>query len=147
MTKKIIISVVILGALALASYYFVFKNLNYGEDYQNYSDKGNEEMNMGTTTNNESPSTSQIQSKEKNASIAIENFAFNSSNLTVTKGTTITWVNYDSAPHTVTSDTGTMLNSKPIQKGESFEFTFNQSGTFTYHCAIHPMMKGSITVN
>ncbi|HEX8918324.1 MAG TPA: plastocyanin/azurin family copper-binding protein, partial [Chloroflexota bacterium] len=30
--------------------------------------------------------------------------------------------------------------------GHSYSFTFNQAGTFTYHCMIHPFMTGTITV-
>ena len=31
--------------------------------------------------------------------------------------------------------------------GVSVQFTFTGTGTFTYHCAIHPTMVGTIQVN
>ncbi len=157
--KKITISILILAIAGIASYYFVFRNLDYSEDYENYSDKGTGEMNMSTTTESKSSSTTtwattttqtnvtvDVQVKIEDKAISIKGFAFNSSNLTVKKGTKITWTNSDSAPHTVTSDSGTFLNSATLQLGESYSQTFDQVGTFSYHCAIHPMMKGSITV-
>jgi hypothetical protein len=30
--------------------------------------------------------------------------------------------------------------------GESFSFTFNEKGTFSYHCTPHPQMKGTVIV-
>ena len=78
--------------------------------------------------------------------ININNFVFNPATLKIKVGTKVTWTNGDSAPHTITSDTGTVLNSPNLAKGESFSFTFTDVGTFAYHCAVHPMMKGNIVV-
>jgi hypothetical protein len=33
-----------------------------------------------------------------------------------------------------------------MPNGATFSFTFNQAGTFSYKCAIHPRMVASITV-
>jgi plastocyanin len=30
--------------------------------------------------------------------------------------------------------------------GGTFSFTFMQPGTYTYHCTVHPYMKGTIVV-
>ena len=38
--------------------------------------------------------------------IAIKNFAFAPPQMTVKAGTVVTWVNQDTAPHTIVSDTG-----------------------------------------
>ena len=80
--------------------------------------------------------------------IAIKNFAFVPTPLTVKSGTAITWTNEDSAPHTVVSDTGSPVPivSDSLSTGASFTFTFTQPGTYTYHCSIHPSMKGTVVV-
>ncbi len=78
--------------------------------------------------------------------IDIKNFAFNPAAMFVKVGTTVTWVNDDSAPHTVTSDSGTVLNSPTLQPGQSYSVTLNDLGTVSYHCKIHPSMHGTITV-
>lgn len=79
-------------------------------------------------------------------SVTISDFAFSPASITVKKGTTVTWTNQDSVAHTVTSDSGNMLDSPLFSEGETFSFTFNQTGTFTYHCTPHPQMKGTVVV-
>ena len=80
--------------------------------------------------------------------VAIKNFAFDPSSLTVKSGTVVTWTNQDGTPHTIVSDTGSPVafSSDPISSGVSYSFTFTQPGTYTYHCSIHPTMKGTIVV-
>ncbi len=80
------------------------------------------------------------------AAVNIENFAFNPAVLTIKKGTTVTWTNMDSAPHTVNSDTQWELDSGSLSKGQSFSHTFNEAGTFDYHCAFHSMMTAKVIV-
>ena len=33
-----------------------------------------------------------------------------------------------------------------IHQGDTFQFTFNQTGDYTYICNIHPFMRGTVTV-
>jgi len=79
-------------------------------------------------------------------SITIKNFAFDPSTLTVKTGTEVMWVNQDGAPHAIVSDTGSPVtfSSDSLSTGASYRFTFTQPGTYTYHCSIHPSMKGTI---
>jgi LPXTG-motif cell wall-anchored protein len=78
--------------------------------------------------------------------VSIEDFFFSPANMTVAPGTTVTWVNNGQAPHTSTADDGAW-DSGTLQPGESFSFTFDQAGTYTYLCSIHPDMTGAITVS
>ncbi|MCX6684327.1 MAG: cupredoxin family copper-binding protein [Methanoregula sp.] len=80
--------------------------------------------------------------------ITIKNFAFDPSSLTVKTGTVVTWVNQDGVSHTITSDTGSPVafSSDSLSNGASYTFTFTLPGTYTYHCSIHPSMKGTIIV-
>ena len=78
-------------------------------------------------------------------SVSIMNYAFNPSVLNVPAGTTVTWTNGDSVVHTVTSDSGA-FDSGQIPSGQTFSYTFNTAGTYTYHCAVHPSMKATIVV-
>jgi amicyanin len=80
--------------------------------------------------------------------VTIKNFAFDPSSLTVKSGTVVTWTNQDGTPHTIVSDTGSPVafSSDSISSGVSYSFTFTQAGTYTYHCSIHPTMKGTIVV-
>ena len=78
-------------------------------------------------------------------SVSIENFSFKPGELTVKKGTVVTWTNNDSVTHTVVSDSN-IFDSGNIDPGATFKHTFDQSGTFTYHCRIHPSMTGKVVV-
>jgi len=53
-------------------------------------------------------------------SVSIQGFAFNPATLTIKAGTTVTWTNEDSAPHTITSagffDSGTIGKRPDIQQ-------------------------------
>jgi plastocyanin len=71
--------------------------------------------------------------------------AFNPSPLTIPTGTTVTWTNGDSIPHTSTANVAGW-NSGTLAPGQQFNFTFSTSGTFQYHCAIHPGMIGTVIV-
>lgn len=75
----------------------------------------------------------------------IKGFAFSQPALEIPVGTTVTWTNNDTAPHTVTQDGGGIQSGK-IDPGATFSFTFDTAGTFTYHCEFHPNMKATITV-
>lgn len=77
--------------------------------------------------------------------VTIQNMSFNPSTLNIQVGTTVTWINKDSTTHHVVSDTG-VFDSGDLSTGMSYNYTFNQTGTFPYHCSIHPSMKGTIVV-
>jgi plastocyanin len=94
-----------------------------------------------TQTNTPTNSSSNLGPNQ----IAIENFAFNPSTLTVKVGTTVTWTNLDSTNHPVASDTG-VFNSGTLKNGQSYSYIFNQTGSYPYHCTVHPSMIGTITV-
>ena len=77
--------------------------------------------------------------------IAIENFEFNPSTLTVPVGTTVTWISHDDEPHTVTSSEN-IFASAGLDADETFSHTFSTPGTYTYYCKLHPHMTGTIIV-
>jgi plastocyanin len=79
--------------------------------------------------------------------VSIKNFAFAPASVTVKAGTTVTWTNTDQDPHTVTSDGKSgPLNSKPLNQGDTFQYTFTQPGSYSYLCTIHPFMTATVTV-
>jgi plastocyanin len=88
----------------------------------------------------------QQESSSGNANtITIKNLAFDPSTLTVKVGTNVTWTNEDSMSHTVTSDDG-LFASGSLGNGQTFIYMFNTTGTYDYHCSIHPSMTGKIIV-
>jgi plastocyanin len=71
------------------------------------------------------------------------NRAYTPDDLTVAVGATVTWTNTDSVSHTSTSD-APGWNSGIVPPSGQFSVTFQNAGTFPYHCAIHPGMVGRV---
>ena len=70
----------------------------------------------------------------------------------VAVGATVSWINDDSAAHTVTSGNinagpTAVFDSGLFMAGGVFEFTFESAGTFDYFCQVHPWMNGIVNVN
>ena len=76
--------------------------------------------------------------------VEIRNNAFNPAQLHVAPGSTVTFVNNDSVPHSATSDT--KLFDLEIPPGSSYPVVLEGEGTVPYHDELHPDMKGSIVV-
>jgi plastocyanin len=72
-----------------------------------------------------------------------QNFAF-SGLLTIPGGTTFTSLTRIDYAH-VTADDGA-FDAGRLSNGQEFTFTFEQAGTYAYHCNIHRSMTGTITV-
>lgn len=100
-------------------------------------------MNMSTKNNNTNSAPVATNA------VTIQNFAFSPRDITVKKGTTVTWTNKDSTTHTVTeaeADGLTGPNSGNLAPGQSYSFTFDTVATYHYHCTIHPEMLGTVKV-
>jgi plastocyanin len=78
-------------------------------------------------------------------SIDIRDNRFEPVDATVAPGTTLMWINYGQAQHTVTADDG-QFDSGVLDPGDIFVVTVEGSGKLTYHCELHPELKGSVTV-
>lgn len=70
--------------------------------------------------------------------VTIQDFTFTPSSITVPMGTTVHWTNNGPSSHTTTSDAGVWDSGSLSPAQGSFQFTFNQAGTFRYHCTNHP---------
>jgi plastocyanin len=87
------------------------------------------------------------QEKAEAPEVKIDNFSFGPQALTVSLGTTVTWVNRDDIPHTVvSSDDPKVFKSKVLDTDEKFSFKFEKAGTYSYFCSIHPKMTGKVVV-
>ena len=78
--------------------------------------------------------------------VTIQNASFVPASMNVTVGTTVMWINKANATQDVVSDNG-LFNSGNLSNGMSYNYTFNQSGTYPYHSSINPSMTGTIIVS
>jgi plastocyanin len=76
---------------------------------------------------------------------ALGKAAFMPDALTVPAGTTVTWTNTDSIPHTSTSD-AKGWDSGIVGPGQQFTVSLQTPGTYSYHCTLHPGMVGTVVV-
>lgn len=77
--------------------------------------------------------------------VEIANFTYSPNIITVTPGTTVTWVNHDDIPHTVTA-TAKAFRSPALDTDDAFTFTFTTPGDYAYFCSLHPHMTGKVVV-
>lgn len=104
---------------------------------------------------NEEDSGSTTENSGSEAVIEMKNSMYSPSELEIQAGTTVTWVNnelFDTTLHSILANDGETFNSRDefvndLKKGEKFSHTFNQPGTYEYHCEQHPFMKGTIIVH
>jgi plastocyanin len=79
------------------------------------------------------------------ATVHIKDFAYHAATLTVAPGTTVRFVNDDGEAHTVTASDKS-FDSAGLDTSDAWTHTFTKPGTYTYFCALHPYMKGSVVV-
>jgi plastocyanin len=75
--------------------------------------------------------------------------SYNPNPIEIKVGDTVTWINDDSSPHTVTSssnDNSSTFDSNVLRRGETFSFTFDKEGQYSYFCTLHPSMVGTVVV-
>ena len=85
--------------------------------------------------------------------VVMQDLAFHPSNITVVRGTQVTWLNLDSTIgccdpgyHTVSFLSGANATSPVLKRFNSWSYTFGADGVVDYYCTIHPFMKGQVTV-
>lgn len=77
--------------------------------------------------------------------LTIRQYAYQPATIQIAVGTTVTWTNRDSVPHSVTFKNG-MADSGLFKLGQSFSSTFQSAGTYQYYCTVHPSMIGTVIV-
>ena len=140
-----LILIIVILALVVGGVYWYLQNQS---TYTSTLDS-NPQNNYNPPTNSNQQNNNQpnpvSNSNPTTASITIQNFAFSPNNITVHKGTMVTWKNNDSTAHTVTGDNGGPA-SQYLNPGDSYSYTFSTVGTFPYHCSIHPSMTAVVQV-
>lgn len=76
--------------------------------------------------------------------IEIRGFAFSPTDVTVSVGDTVRWVNFDSTEHTTTSNGGEW--DALLGNGETFDYVADTAGEFSYVCRLHMGMAATVTV-
>jgi plastocyanin len=71
--------------------------------------------------------------------------------ISIKSGDSVTWLNHDSAFHSVTSgyygEPSGLFDSGYLDPETSFTFVFENPGIYDYFCTLHPWMKGQVIAN
>jgi plastocyanin len=89
--------------------------------------------------------TSAAADTTPNVSVNTKNFAYAPADLTVSPGTTVVFKNSDTVAHTVTASDKS-FDSGDMPQNATWSHIFAKAGTYTYVCAYHSYMQGTITV-
>ena len=136
---KYLVGLIVIAAVAAGVFFFV------GRDDNQDSGGTNQQTQTATPPASTTPSSND-QTQSTTDKVSISNFAFSPTDITVKKGTTVTWTNNDSVANTIEFETDDIPKSETLGNGQSFSFTFNDEGTFNYICGLHPSMHGTVTV-
>jgi len=79
------------------------------------------------------------------ATVRILSTKFTPASVTITAGDAVTWRNDDTKNHQVVANGG-QFASPILAPGKTYSHTFGSAGKFAYHDALHPTLKGSVTV-
>ena len=106
-----------------------------------------EEFNkISTISNNHNDYTSEVAIHIPKGSFhPATHRSFNPDEIIINKEQTITWINEDKAPHTITSK-GKLLFDSLLKQDEDFTFKFDKVGKFEVGCTLHPWMHETINV-
>ncbi len=79
------------------------------------------------------------------------NECWSPADISINAGDTVHWMNVDTAAHTVTGGSPTdgpsgVFDSSLVMADATYEFTFDEAGSYDYFCMVHPWMVGSISV-
>jgi plastocyanin len=76
--------------------------------------------------------------------------AYSPNPIQVSTGTTVTWTNDDTQPHTVTLGENAIpdqrFDSGIMASAATFDHTFTEPGEYPYFCLLHPNMVGAVVV-
>jgi nitrite reductase (NO-forming) len=77
--------------------------------------------------------------------------AFSPNPVQVSVGSTVTWTNDDTQPHTVNAGENAVssgvFDSPIMPPAGTFEHTFTEAGEYPYFCLLHPNMVGTVSVS
>ena len=86
-----------------------------------------------------------VVSEESRVTIDVVDNDFVPKDLTVRTGTEVVWEFKGNATHDVTDDGGT-FKSGTLGRGDEYALTFDDPGTYYYHCSLHHVMQGKLVV-
>jgi len=141
-TLLVVVVAALLGGIVFVTSTAAFSMMRGNWGMGGWGTNGHMQRMMGGGTNS---SDAPLSVGTKDESIAIRDFVYAPGNLQVAAGATVTWTNYDSAPHTATAKDGSW-DTGILNKNETMAITLEEAGEYLYYCTVHPSMVARLTV-
>lgn len=92
------------------------------------------------------PPPAPTPARQGGVTVSMVDYAFEPSAIEITVGGSVTWVNNGpDEPHTATAGDGS-FDTGELAVGASSTVSFDQAGSFSYLCSLHPGMTGTVAV-
>jgi plastocyanin len=106
---------------------------------------GSSESGDATAADDSVGVTSSVDAAGSSTEVIVQNYAFPA--ITATPGATLSLVDRDDEPHTITADDGS-FKAGPFNSDEPGQLVVpTKAGSYAIHCDIHPTMHGTLVVN
>lgn len=90
------------------------------------------------------------ETQQAAAHVSITSGGLEPETISIQKGQTVLWTNQDKKPHKVVGEQSTashFVSDEPLAQGESYGYSFETKGTYTYHDPATPeVIHGTIIV-
>ncbi|NQV88593.1 MAG: cupredoxin domain-containing protein [Parcubacteria group bacterium] len=153
-----LIGIIVILIIIIIGYYFI-KSKSVYNDYQTKTseetkDSALQTVNVSNGTNNGvSIGTSVNLGITRTFTVNYTDAGFNPNTLEINGGDIVRFVNQSnggmdvsSNPHPSHTDYPAFNENATVNAGGTFEFTFDQAGTWSYHNHLRPNLGGTITV-
>lgn len=77
--------------------------------------------------------------------VEIVDFSYDPEPVSAAVGDVISWTNADTAPHTASLSDGS-CGTETLNQGDAGALVFNEPGTYTYQCNVHPGQMKDFTI-
>jgi plastocyanin len=104
-----------------------------------------------SAASSDSASAAPSEAGSETMRVRLDGFVFDPAELTIPVGTEVSFLNADSAPHTVTEGVDGEAAEGPfiddeVAPNQATRYTFDEPGTFQITCLLHPTMNLTVTV-
>ena len=103
---------------------------------------------FGLTACSNSPGNAATMAAEPAATVTVTDMDYQQKEVTIQAGETVEWVFDDgNMPHDVAGEGEAKGElQSPLLTEDTWSYTFEEPGTYTYHCTPHPWMVGKVIV-
>lgn len=82
--------------------------------------------------------------------VNIAKMKYDTPEVRIKPGDTVVWINQEAMPHNIAFKKGVVaegdFKGEMLKKDQAYAITFNEAGSYEYHCTPHPFMRATVVV-